>query len=48
VDFIAALSMIPWTSAFAAEVVDFRIDDAVRAAGGSNSRHASIEAVVTW
>ena len=34
--------------AFAAEFVDFRIDDAIRAAGGSNSRYASIEAVVTW
>jgi len=34
--------------AFAAELVDFRIDDAIRTAGGSNSRYASIEAVVTW
>jgi hypothetical protein len=34
--------------AFAAEFVDFRIDDAIRAAGGSDSRYASIEAVVTW
>ena len=33
---------------FAAEFVDFRIDDAIRAAGGSDSRYGSIEAIVTW
>lgn len=33
---------------FAAEFVDFRIDDAIRAAGGSDSRYGSVEAVVTW
>ncbi|GAB3093428.1 alginate export family protein [Lysobacter terrae] len=33
---------------FAAEFVDYRIDDAIRAVGGSNSRYASVEAAVTW
>ena len=32
----------------AAEFVDFRIDDAIRAAGGSDSRYGSLEALVTW
>jgi hypothetical protein len=32
----------------AAEFVDFRVDDAIRAVGGIDSRYASIEAVLAW